>query len=52
MNRETLTQLWLGSHLEYDGLKETLGTMTKKKEPSIPDVHNDWKRLASFMAGR
>ncbi len=46
--------MWLGSNLQYKGLKEVLDGMSSvtKKEPTVDEVNNDWKRLASFMSGQ
>jgi hypothetical protein len=54
---EFLTNVWMGSNLQYKGIKEVLQEMSRKvgssnEEPTVEEVNNDWKRLASFMSGK
>jgi hypothetical protein len=47
----------MGSNLKYKGIKEVLNnigpdSMKEKSEPTVAEVNNDWKRLASFMSGQ
>ena len=53
---ETLSNMWMGNNLAYEGLKEVIKDLgikpQKKAEPSIAEVNRDWNRLATFMAGR
>ncbi len=43
----------MGANLQYKGLKEVLDSMeVRDKKEAIKHVNNEWKRLASFMAGR
>ena len=53
---ETLSNMWMGSNLEYKGIEGVLasirGTAYTKEEPTVEQVKNDWRRLASFMSGR
>lgn len=52
--KETLTTLWMASNLEHKQLNEMLRNMDSKvkKEPTIAEVNNDWKRLSSFIKGK
>lgn len=51
---ENISHMWMGSHLEYNQLKDVLkgsgAKQQKKNEPTIAEVNKDWRRLASFMA--
>jgi len=51
-----LTDMWMGNNLEFKGLNEVLSDLgvkkPKKEKPKIAEVNKDWKRLATFMAGR
>lgn len=53
---DTLSNIWMGNNLAYEGFKEVIADLgvTPQKEagPSIAEVNKDWKRLATFMAGR
>ena len=51
---ETLSNIWMGSNLQYKGLKEILDTLKgpttrSAVEPTATEVKSEWKRLASFM---
>ena len=51
---ERLSHLWMGTNLNYDGLKEAVESIrgTKKKVLDYKEIKNDWKRLAAFMQGK
>lgn len=52
---ERLSHLWMGANLEYKGLQDIVKEMKTggfKKEPTVAEVGSEWRRLASFMAGR
>ena len=45
----------MGSNLTHEGLEEVLRTIkghSVHEEVSVDEVNKDWRRLASFMAGR
>lgn len=53
--KENLTTLWLASNLPHEELQKILkgkGKGSDGSEPTIQEVNDDWKRLASFMSGK
>lgn len=53
--KENLTTLWMSSNMDHKGFKEVMKGMEDavvKKEPTIEEVNNDWRRLKSFMSGK
>ncbi len=45
----------MSTHLKYEGIQEIvnkLGPARKKQEPSVKEVNQDWRKLASFMRGQ
>jgi len=47
-----LLNTWLATHLEYEGIKEIIDSMSidyKEYEQSVDKVNNEWRRLATFM---
>jgi len=45
----------MGANLKFEGMKDVLKkigpTEIKPKEPTVKEVNNNWKKLASFMRG-
>lgn len=53
---EDLSNIWMGSNLEYKRLKEVIDTLQRKQNENRSDlaakeVNKEWKRLARFMSG-
>ncbi len=52
-NVSTLSNMWMGNNLPYKELKEVLvgyGIKEQKATPTVAEVQNDWKKLASFLS--
>lgn len=51
---ETLSNIWLGTHLEYKGIQEIIKSLSidYKEHGDTPTnkVAKEWRRLASFMS--
>ncbi len=55
---EQLSTAWMGNNLKYEGIKEVVAEITKRKqqpeepeELTVEEVNKEWRRLAAFMGG-